>query len=230
MTTSTTTSTSKRPTPAAVRRVLSAVRSAVAEYQLPSVSLIAVTSRDPFRILVSTLLSLRTRDEVTLAATERLVAVAPTMDAVLQLPRHRIEELIYPCGFYRTKAKQIHEIARTLKDRHGGDVPPDREALLALPGVGRKTANLVLGLGFGIPAICVDTHVHRIANRLGWIQSRTPDESERLLEPIVPRTSWIEINELLVLFGQQVCTPQSPWCSRCPIARTCPRVGVLRSR
>ena len=229
MTTSTT-STNDPPAASEIRRVLASVRRSVARHELPSVSLVAVTSRDPFRILVSTILSLRTRDEVTLAATRRLVAVASTVDEVLSLSEDRIAELIYPCGFYRTKARQILQISRIIRDRHDGLVPADRDALLAMPGVGRKTANLVLGLSFAIPAICVDTHVHRICNRLGWIQSRTPDESERLLEQIVPRRSWIEINELLVLFGQQTCTPQSPWCSRCPVAAHCRRVDVHRNR
>ncbi|TVR03265.1 MAG: endonuclease III [Spirochaetaceae bacterium] len=229
MTTSTT-STSDPPPASEIRRVFAAVRRFVARHELPSVSLVAVTSRDPFSILVSTVLSLRTRDDVTLAATRRLVAVAPTVNAVLTLSEDRIAELIYPCGFYRTKARQLLQIARIIRDQHNGTVPADRDALLAMPGVGRKTANLVLGLSFGIPAICVDTHVHRICNRLGWIRSRTPDESERLLEQFVPKRLWIEINELLVLFGQQTCTPQSPRCSLCPIAAHCRRVGVTRSR
>jgi endonuclease-3 len=186
--------------------------------------------RDPFRLLVACVISLRTKDEVTAQASARLFAVASTPRALSGLRESRIARLIFPAGFYNTKARQIREIARSIAREHGGRVPPDREALLALPGVGRKTANLVLGLGFGIPAICVDTHVHRISNRLGLVRTRTPEETEHALEKVLPRRLWIEINDLLVTFGQNVCHPTSPRCSTCPLATRCPRVGVTRSR
>ena len=186
--------------------------------------------RDPFRLLVACVISLRTKDEVTAQASARLFEVASTPGALGRLPQGRIAKLIFPAGFYNTKAKQIREIARRVAREHGSRVPAQREALLALPGVGRKTANLVLGLGFGIPAICVDTHVHRISNRLGLVRTKTPEETEHALEAVLPRRHWIEINDLLVTFGQNVCQPVSPWCSTCPLAERCPRIGVVRSR
>lgn len=188
------------------------------------------TRPDPFKVLLSTIISLRTRDEVTFAASERLFARAVTPEAVRSLGEDLIADLIYPAGFYRTKAKRIVSICEILLNDHGGVVPSSVDHLTALPGVGRKTANLVLGLGFGIPAICVDIHVHRISNRLGWVSTRTPEQTEKALAAIVPERFWIPMNEWLVGFGQQVCTPQSPWCSRCPLSERCPRAGVGRSR
>jgi endonuclease-3 len=196
----------------------------------PSVSTVAADYRDPFRILISTIISLRTKDEVTTAAGERLFARAGDAASMAALKAEEIARLIYPAGFYNTKATRIREIARTIAEDRGGRVPRTREELLALPGVGRKTANLVLGLGFGVPAICVDTHVHRIPNRLGLIETSTPEKSEQALEEGLPREYWIEINGLLVQFGQTICTPTSPWCSKCPLSDLCRRVGVDRSR
>lgn len=185
---------------------------------------------DPFKVLISTIISLRTRDEVTIASSHRLFSRASTPPEVGALGETTIEELIYPAGFYRVKAANIVAICSILREKHAGGVPDTIEELVALPGVGRKTANLVLGLGFGIPAICVDIHVHRISNRLGWIVTRTPDQTEKALAAIVPERFWIPMNEWLVGFGQQTCTPQSPWCSRCPVVARCPRVGVTRAR
>ncbi len=211
-------------------RIFGSLRSHLGSSPLPSVSRIASTNTTPFHILVSTMISLRTKDEVTLAASLRLFSVAQTPAEICALSADRIAELIYPAGFYRTKAASIRETSRLIVKQHAGQVPADLDALVALPGVGRKTANLVLGLGFGIEAICVDTHVHRIANRCGWVTSRNPDETERKLQEILPRAHWIEINELLVAYGQKVCTPISPRCSSCVIARQCRRIGVERSR
>jgi endonuclease-3 len=205
---------------------LEGVRSSVRPTTLAEVE----RTRDPFRVLVACVISLRTKDAVTAEASARLFAVAATPRAVAALEEARIAKLIYPAGFYRTKARQIREIARTLVARHGARVPADREALLALPGVGRKTANLVLGLGFAIPAICVDTHVHRISNRLGLVRTTTPEQTEHALEAVLPGRLWIDINDLLVTFGQNVCHPTSPRCSTCPLAERCPRIGVVRSR
>jgi len=210
--------------------IVRALREHLRSSRLPSVSQIAREDRSPFRVLISTMISLRTRDEVTHAASARLFAEADTPRAVGALPVERVEELIYPAGFYRTKARNILEVCRILVEQTDGKVPPDIERLTALPGVGRKTANLVLGLGFGTPAICVDTHVHRISNRCGWVATRTPDETEAELASILPRKHWIEINELLVAYGQDVCTPASPRCSSCAITDRCRRVGVERSR
>lgn len=211
-------------------RVVDALRAHLRASKLPSVSQIASVNGTPFRVLISTMISLRTKDEVTFAASERLFDAADTPGAMVALSPERIEELIYPAGFYRTKARNILEVSRAILDDHGGEVPATIEALTAFPGVGRKTANLVLGLGFGIASICVDTHVHRIANRCGWVTTRTPDETEGELASILPRRYWIEINELLVVYGQQTCTPTSPRCSSCTIAWQCARVGVERSR
>jgi endonuclease-3 len=186
--------------------------------------------RDPFRLLVACVISLRTKDEVTAQASARLFDVASTPAALAKLPEARTAKLIFPAGFYNTKSKQIREIARRIVADHGGAVPAEREALLALPGVGRKTANLVLGLGFGIPAICVDTHVHRISNRLGLVHTKTPEETEHALEEALPKHLWIEINDLLVTFGQNICQPVSPRCSVCSLTERCPRIGVTRHR
>jgi len=185
---------------------------------------------DPFRILVSCILSLRTKDEVTYPATERLFAKASDPAGMLKLTPSAIEKAIYPAGFYRTKAKQIRAISEILLSRHGGQVPDTIEELLELPGVGRKTANLTVTLGFGKPGICVDTHVHRIANRLGWVKTKAPDDTEASLRRTLPKRWWIPINETLVRHGQQVCKPISPVCSACPVVRACPKLGVAIRR
>jgi len=185
---------------------------------------------DPFRVLVACLLSLRTQDTTTGPAAARLFAVADTPDALLRLSPRAIERLIYPVGFYRTKARLIPALCRDLLARFGGRVPDDVDTLLTLKGVGRKTANLVVTIGYGRPGICVDTHVHRISNRLGYVRTRTPDETEAALRARLPRRYWIGYNDLLVAFGQNVCTPVSPRCSTCPVSDLCPRVGVAVSR
>ncbi|NQT57656.1 MAG: endonuclease III [Bacteroidetes bacterium] len=197
---------------------------------LPSVSEIAESNRTPFRVLISTIISLRTKDAVTLASSNRLFSRTDTPITTLTLGVEEIEKLIYPAGFYKTKARNILEISRILLEQYNGLVPSDKEQLLALPGVGIKTANLTLNMGFGIDAICVDTHVHRISNRCGWIQTKTPEESEKALELVLPQKFWIPLNELLVSFGQQICTPVSPRCSECPIQKECLRVGVAKTR
>jgi len=197
---------------------------------LPSVSVIALDGGNPFKILISTIISLRTRDEVTLTSSKKLFKKAVTPEEMVQLPQKKIEDLIYPAGFYKTKAKNILQICQMLLDKWEGTVPNQKRALMTLPGVGTKTANLTLGLGFGIDAICVDIHVHRIANRLGWIKTPTPEKSEIALEKILPRKMWIPINEMMVHFGQQICKPVSPFCSRCPTVKNCPKIGVDRSR
>ncbi len=187
-------------------------------------------TRSPYHVLVACIISLRTKDEVTHAASRRLFRLADCPRDLASLEESTIADVIYPAGFYRTKARQLREIGRILESRHGGRVPSGEDELLALPGVGRKTANLVLGLGFGVPAICVDTHVHRISNRLGLVATRIPEETERALEKRLPRELWIDINDLLVTFGQNCCHPTSPRCSNCPLADICPRRGVTRSR
>ncbi len=197
---------------------------------LPSVSDLARRDRDPFRILVSTIISLRTKDEVTEAASERLFKVAGTPATLARTDLRRIERAIFPAGFYRTKARTLRDVARRLEAEFGGRVPDDMDTLLTFKGVGRKTAALVVSLGYGRPAICVDTHVHRISNRLGWVKTRTPDQTEQALMQVVAKRYWIGINETMVGFGQKVCMPVSPKCSACPLAKDCPRIGVKRSR
>jgi endonuclease III len=208
-------------------RLVETITGALTDSGTPSITALAEENRDPYRVLAGTIISLRTKDAVTLEASEKLFEAAPDLSALSTLTEETIAELIYPAGFYRVKARQLKKIALLLKEK---GVPPEREALLALPGVGIKTANLVLGLAFRIPAVCVDIHVHRISNRLGLINTSSPEESEKALEKILPERLWIGINTLLVAFGQQICTPVSPWCSRCPLSGPCPKISVPRSR
>ncbi len=213
-----------------IHRVIRILRREVARWSVPVVGVVAEESRDPFRILVACLLSLRTRDATTAEASQRLFALAPDAAKLAVLPVRTIERAIYPVGFYRTKARRLRMLARILLDRFGGAVPASIETLLELPGVGRKTANLVVTLGFGKPGICVDTHVHRITNRWGYLRTRTPEKTEQALRKKLPRRYWIEFNDLLVPYGQHLCQPISPWCSRCSLADLCNHVGVTRSR
>ena len=211
-------------------RQLRALRKRVYDSELPSVSQIAADNGNPFHVLISTMISLRTKDEVTTAASQRLLGRADTPRAMADLDEEEIADLIYPAGFYRTKAKHIRESARIIEHNYGGKVPAERDQLLELPGVGVKTANLTLNLGFGIDAICVDTHVHRISNRIGWVSAKSPELTEKELEKVLPRKYWIEINGLLVTYGKRVCTPQSPRCSSCYLSEECPKMGVTRTR
>ncbi len=188
------------------------------------------TSRSPYRLLVACIISLRTKDEVTAESSKRLFALADDPEGLEGLDETKIAEAIYPAGFYNTKAGQLRKISAILREKHEGLVPSNEKDLLALPGVGRKTANLVLGLGFGVHAICVDTHVHRISNRLGMVQTPNPEKTEFALQKVLPEDLWIPINDLLVTFGQNQCHPTSPRCSTCALAELCPRVGVTRSR
>jgi len=198
--------------------------------EMPIVSHLAESERDPFVILISTLLSLRTKDEVTAVATDRLIALASTPEEMLKVPQTKIAKAIYPVGFYRVKAKTIHHTCRELIDRFDSKVPDNLDDLLSIKGVGRKTANLVITLAYGKDGICVDTHVHRISNRLGYVQTKTPDDSEMALRAKLPRKHWIIYNTLLVAFGRKTCKPISPLCSTCPIKQYCARVGVGLSR
>ena len=191
---------------------------------------VAAERRDPFRVLIACLLSLRTKDETTGPAAARLFALADTPEAMLRLPAKRIERAIFPVGFYRTKARVLLGVCRDLLERFGGQVPDDIDRLLTLKGVGRKTANLVVTQGFNKPGICVDIHVHRISNRLGYVKTKNPTETETALRKQLPRRYWIGYNDLLVSFGQNICHPVSPRCSACPVRPRCARVGVTRSR
>jgi len=213
-----------------IRKIVEILREEKKKWNVPIVTLMSQTGSDPFKILVATVLSLRTKDEVTAKVAERLFQVADTPEKLLKLEEDEIASLIYPVGFYRRKAKNLKEIAKILIEKYGGKVPDDLEELLKLPGVGRKTANLVITLGYGKPGICVDTHVHRIMNRLGYVKTKTPEETEFALREKLPREFWIEINDLLVSLGQHICHPTSPKCSQCPIEPYCPKIGVKRSR
>jgi len=191
---------------------------------------VAAERDDPFRVLIACLLSLRTKDETTGPAAARLFAFADTPRAMLRLTPRQIERAIFPVGFYRTKARVILGVCRDLIERFDGRVPDDIDALLTLKGVGRKTANLVVTQGFNKPGICVDVHVHRISNRLGYVKTRNPEETEMALRRRLPRRYWIGYNDLLVSFGQNICQPVSPRCSVCPVSHACPRLGVTRTR
>ena len=185
---------------------------------------------DPFTILVGTLLSLRTKDETTEKVMEALLPRVRTPRDLLKIPESELERMIYPVGFYRTKTKVLKEVAGVLIDRFGGKVPDTIEELLSIRGIGRKTANLVVTEGYGKPGICVDTHVHRISNRLGIVSTRDPHRTEETLRQVLPERYWIVYNSLLVTFGKRICTPLSPKCSRCPIEHLCARNKVTRSR
>jgi len=194
------------------------------------VSSLAEEHSGPFPILISTILSLRTKDEVTAKAAERLLALARTPEEMLKLSEGKIIKAIYPVGFYRTKAKTILHISKELVDRFHSRVPDTIEQLLTLKGVGRKTANLVVALGYNKEGLCVDTHVHRISNRLGYVKTKTPEETEYALRKKLPSKYWLRYNTLMVAFGRHVCVPISPFCSRCPVFAYCDRVNVVRSR
>ncbi|MDD9954087.1 MAG: endonuclease III [Candidatus Woesearchaeota archaeon] len=213
-----------------IGRVLQKVEREVKQHTLPIITLQAQMDRDPFKVLIATKLSLRTKDETTAVASERLFAVADTPEAMLALSEKKIQKLIYPVGFYKTKAKTIKRVCKILLEAYDGVVPDEIDELVTLPGVGRKTANLVLIEGYKKLAMCVDTHVHRISNRWNYVTTKNPDETETALRATLPKKYWIRYNELLVSFGQHRCHPVSPRCSTCPIKQQCPRTNVTVSR
>jgi endonuclease III len=210
--------------------VIRRLRRSAPSWNPTALAVLAERDRDPFRVLIACILSLRTQDTTTGPASDRLFAVAATPQTMLELPPGRIARLIYPVGFYRTKARVILGICRDLLERFGGRVPDTIDELLTLNGVGRKTANLVVTMGYGKPGICVDTHVHRISNRWGYISTKTPEKSEFALRAKLPKQYWIEYNDLLVSFGQHLCRPISPVCSRCPVKKYCHQIGVTGRR
>jgi len=195
----------------------------------PSANQVA-KKRDPYLVLISCILSLRTKDETTDGASARLFRLADRPEAMITLSSEDIERAIYPVGFYRNKTRTILDVSRALIETYGGRVPDDIDELLKLKGVGRKTANLVITVGFGKPGVCVDTHVHRVTNRWGYVSTKTPEETESALREKLPRRYWIEINGMIVSFGKRICHPTSPRCSICPLSTYCDRVGVERSR
>jgi endonuclease III len=210
--------------------VIRILRLEVPKWETPIVTLMAETYGSPFRVLISCILSLRTQDATTAHASHRLFALADAPQTMIKLPARKIEKAIFPVGFYRTKAKTIREICRTLINDYAGNVPDELDELLKLKGVGRKTANLVVTLGYKKPGICVDTHVHRISNRWGYVKTKNPEHTEVALREKLPKAYWIEYNDLLVSFGQHLCRPISPLCSQCPVGKYCDKVGVTLSR
>mgnify|MGYP003745724645 FL=1 len=208
---------------------LKKLKKAVRKFRTPSVTVIA-KKNDPFAVLVSCIISLRTRDEVTELASARLFTLAKLPAELLELSNAKIEKAIYPAAFYRNKTKSLKELCQVLVKEYSGKVPDKLEELLKLKGVGRKTANLTLILGHNKPGICVDIHVHRISNRWGYVKTKSPDETEMVLREILPKRFWKGYNDLLVSFGQNLCKPVSPFCSSCPIEDQCPKIGVNRSR
>jgi endonuclease-3 len=202
-------------------KILAILKEEYKKWKVPIVTEIANETRDPFRVLISTVLSARTKDAVTRKASEKLFKKAATPFEMKKLPPREIENLIYPVGFFRTKSRRIPELARLLIDKYNGKVPDSLDELLKLPGVGRKTANLVITIGFGKPGICVDTHVHRISNRFGYINTKNPTETEFALREKLPEKWWILYNDLLVTLGQNICFPRNPNCPGCPINKLC---------
>lgn len=215
---------------AELHEAISILRVVVKKWQVPAVTIVSQREGDPFKVLISCILSLRTRDKTTGAASARLFALADTPQRMVLLSRELIEKTIFPVGFYRNKAAQILDICGVLLEKHDGWVPDEIDDLLRFKGVGRKTANLVVTLGFGKPGICVDTHVNRICNRWGYVRTKSPEETELILRAKLPREYWLIINDLLVTFGQNQCLPISPLCSVCRIFHLCDRSGVMKSR
>ena len=214
-----------------IPKAIRILRQEYGRFKTPYVSEVSAgKGKDPFKVLVSCILSLRTKDDVTREASMRLFRIAGTPQKISRLTVKEIEKTIYPAGFYRVKSGVIRGISRELAENHDGRVPDTMEGLLKLKGVGRKTANLVVTMGYGKPGICVDTHVHRIANRWGFVSTKTPDETESALRKKLDKRYWIVLNGLLVAFGQNVCRPVSPFCGRCRLNGFCRRVGVLKSR
>ena len=212
-----------------IHPIIEILREEVAKLREPAVTQVS-RQRDPYKVLISCIISLRTKDEVTRESSKRLFEAAGDPAAMTTLSQKSLEKLIYPAGFYRVKAKNIREISKRIIADYAGFVPDEIDELLKLPGVGRKTANLVVSMGFGKPGICVDTHVHRISNRLGYVRTKTPTETEYALREKLPEQYWMDVNDLLVTYGQNICTPISPHCSTCKLSHLCDRVGVDRSR
>ena len=213
-----------------IDKIVKILKNECAKFNEPVVSKIAKNKGNPYKILISTLLSLRTKDDVTLKASERLFKLADNPYEMVELSKEYIEKAIYPVGFYHRKAQQILDISREIIKKYNGKIPPSLEELLSLKGVGRKTANLVLSEGFGVKSIAVDTHVHRISNRIGLVKTKNPEETEFALMKVLPKKYWTIFNKLLVTLGQNICTPISPKCSVCKIETYCKKVNVLKSR
>lgn len=212
--------------------IFSSISSSLTEMgaPIPSVSKIAMEDNSPYRILASTIISLRTRDSVTWECSMNLFRLAPKLEDLYSVDESLVAESIKKCGFYLRKANQLKRIAQIVMEEWNGEIPSDMDKLMSLPGVGIKTASLVLNLSFNMDAICVDCHVHQISNRLGWVDTDKPEDTEKELKKILPKKFWITINELFVMWGQNVCTPISPKCSICPLDGRCPKIGEERTR
>lgn len=217
--------------PTRIEKIIQLLRTATVGMVQPAASTIVEQyGPNPYLVLVSCILSLRTKDATSLKASQELFKHVTTPQQMVQFPLTSLEKIIYPVGFYRQKSKQIKMLSHELITRFDGKVPHTREELLALTGVGPKTASLVLGMAFSIPAICVDTHVHKVSNRLGIINTKTPAESEEALQKVIPQKYWIEFNQLIVTWGQNICVPISPLCSKCVLSPLCPKIGVAKRR
>ena len=205
------------------------LRKSIKTWPIPVVTAIS-SKRNPFMVLVSCILSLRTRDMVTAAASDRLFVLACTPEDFVNLEPEQVEKAIYPVAFFRNKTVTLFNLCRVLIDEYDGKVPELLDELLQIKGVGRKTANLTITLGYGNLGICVDVHVHRISNRWGYVETKSPDETEIALRKMLPKRYWKEFNNLLVSFGQNICKPTSPYCSKCCIEKYCSQIGVISSR
>lgn len=192
--------------------------------------IIEIYGHNPFLILISCLLSLRAKDIVTFEVSKNLFALAQTPQEILDIPIKKLEKILKPVGFYRKKAQTLKSVSNVILEKYNGKVPNSRKDLMSIKGIGHKTASLVLSKAFNIPAICVDTHVHRISNRLGWINTKTPEQTEKELEKIIPKNKWSKINDLLVIWGQNICVPISPFCSKCVLSTICPKLNVKSHR
>ncbi len=214
-----------------VREIITILRKETKNFVPPAINqIVSEFGHDPFLILISCLLSLRTRDATSVVVSRQLFARAKTPEKILAIPIHELEKIFHSIGFFRAKTRIVRSVCQELIERFDGRVPQTEQELLSIKGVGQKTANALLGYAFNVPAICVDTHVHQLANRLGWVNTKTADKTEEALKKIIPKQYWIELNYLLVTWGQNICTPVSPFCSRCAIAHLCPKIGVTKAR
>lgn len=221
----------RAPSPQEIGIVITKIKKAVQGFKAPVSTEISEGTGDPFQVLVSCLLSLRTKDTVTGPVSRGLFAVAKTPGEIAAMPLKRLQSIIRPVNFYKTKARRIRDISRELAEKHGGEVPSTFDELMEFKGVGRKTANIVMVYGHSSrDHIPVDIHVHRIPNRLGWMRTKTPEQTEEELMKLIPKRYWMDINNVFVTFGQHICLPVSPKCSTCPVRRQCKRAGVTRSR
>ena len=222
---------SKMPkSPKNIYKIISLLKKEIKQFNTPIVTEVS-RKKDPFRVLISCLLSLRTKDATTAKASKKLFQLAKTPRQMLKLSKKQVEKIIYPVGFYPTKAKYIQKVCKILLKKYNGKVPNEEKKLLELPGIGRKCMGIVMCYGFNKNShIPVDTHVHKLTNRLCWVKTKTPEKTELALMKIIPKKYWHDLNNLLVAHGQNICTPISPFCSKCFIRKYCPRVGVSKSR